>query len=102
MFPNKFIVSFLVLRSLLVYHGYINANIGPWRVVTRWKHPFHHKIYQYIQLKPLSSTMTPLNEALIHYRQKCIANGSKSVGKLCFAAENLLYQRTLLFSLTLF
>ena len=31
----EFILSFLLFYSLLVYHGYANANIGPWWVGTR-------------------------------------------------------------------
>ena len=29
---NEIISSFLLLYSVLVYHGYTDANLGPWKV----------------------------------------------------------------------
>ena len=34
-YTNTFIWSFLPLCTVLVYHGYTNANTGPWLVGTR-------------------------------------------------------------------
>jgi len=41
-------------------------------------------------------------QALVHRRQKCIANGGDYVEEQCFVAKNLLYQTALLCSLYLF
>ena len=39
--------------------------------------------------------------ALVHCWQKCIASGGDCVEKVCFVAENLLYEAVLLCSLNL-
>ena len=38
---NGVILSFLSLCSVLVYHGYTDANIGPWRMGARLKLILH-------------------------------------------------------------
>ena len=35
---DEFMLSFFSLCSVLVYHGFTNANIGPWKVGDRLKH----------------------------------------------------------------
>ena len=39
---NELILSFFLWCSVLVYHGYTNVDISPWRLGARLKHLPHH------------------------------------------------------------